>query len=170
MKGLNADNLLTAWLESAWPLRLRSVPVAGNASVGELVGRLASLPCPVLLDSSARDDRFGRWSVAAFEPIATVSLEQDRLCQADGSVFAEGSEAVWDALGRLLRARSSPVGDCPYGPGWFGYLGYELGRLIEHLPGRAGRDMQLPDLHLGLYDVAAVYDTDRNVEIYVNGK
>ncbi len=45
-----------------------------------------------------------------------------------------------------------------YGPGWIGYVGYEFGRHIERLPGKAVRDTLLPDLHLALYEAVAVHD------------
>ena len=37
-------------------------------------------------------------------------------------------------------------------------LGYEVGRHIERLPGRAVRDTNLPDLRLAFYDALLVYD------------
>jgi len=43
-------------------------------------------------------------------------------------------------------------------PGWIGYVGYEMGRHVERLPGRAARDTSLPDLRLALYDALLVYD------------
>jgi para-aminobenzoate synthetase component 1 len=59
------------------------------------------------------------------------------------------------ALGRYRAAGAAPT---PYGPGWIGFVGYEFGRYLERLPGRAVRDTSLPDLHLAFYDATAVYD------------
>ena len=42
--------------------------------------------------------------------------------------------------------------------GWIGYFGYELGRFIEVLPGRAVDDLGFPVIRLAFYDKAIVYD------------
>lgn len=62
-----------------------------------------------------------------------------------------------------MRWARSAQGDSPipYGPGWIGYVGYEFGRYLERLPGRAVRDSSLPDLYLAFYDAAAIYDAIR---------
>ncbi len=47
--------------------------------------------------------------------------------------------------------------------GWIGYFGYELGRFIEKLPGRAVDDMGLPVIRLAFYDKAILYHHDEKV-------
>lgn len=42
--------------------------------------------------------------------------------------------------------------------GWIGTFGYELGRFIETLPGRAVDDLSFPVIRLAFYDKAIVYD------------
>ncbi len=66
-----------------------------------------------------------------------------------------------DARGTHGQARGAPDGDAramPYLPGWIGYVGYEVGRHAEKLPGRAPRDTALPDLRLAFYDAVLLYD------------
>jgi len=43
-------------------------------------------------------------------------------------------------------------GDAEVGGGWFGWLGYGLGALVETLPPRPPRPYPLPDAHLAYYD------------------
>jgi para-aminobenzoate synthetase/4-amino-4-deoxychorismate lyase len=45
-----------------------------------------------------------------------------------------------------------PRGDAVVGGGWFGWLGYGLGALVEDLPERPPRPHPLPDAHLAFYD------------------
>ncbi len=42
--------------------------------------------------------------------------------------------------------------------GWIGFFGYELGRSIEKLPGRAASDLGFPVIRLAFYDKAVIYD------------
>ena len=46
----------------------------------------------------------------------------------------------------------APTGDAVVGGGWFGWLGYGLGALVEKLPPRPPRPVPLPDAHLAFYD------------------
>ncbi len=46
----------------------------------------------------------------------------------------------------------APAGDAVVGGGWFGWLGYGLGALVEKLPPRPPRPVPLPDAHLAFYD------------------
>jgi para-aminobenzoate synthetase/4-amino-4-deoxychorismate lyase len=45
-----------------------------------------------------------------------------------------------------------PNGEAVVGGGWFGWLGYGLGALVETLPPRPPRPVELPDAHLAFYD------------------
>jgi len=51
-----------------------------------------------------------------------------------------------------LEDQPEPRGDAVVGGGWFGWLGYGLGALIEDLPERPPRPHPLPDAHLAFYD------------------
>jgi len=62
-------------------------------------------------------------------------------------------DAVQDLLDRYRLPSSSF-----YGPGFFGYLGYDLGRHVERIPSIAKDDSLIPDLWLGLYDHIIVFD------------
>src|SRR5207245_3298796 len=39
-----------------------------------------------------------------------------------------------------------------------GYFGYDLGRLIEHVPDEKAADLQLPDIHLAVYPRVDIID------------
>jgi len=131
--------------------------VATSATPGELIDGLARQPGPVMLDSSALDVRYGRYSVLACGPADVVTVRDGRVTCAGGAEPAGASviDRLRTALGRYRSAAPAPL---PYGPGWIGFVGYEFGRHLERLPGRAGRDTSLPDLHLAFYDATAVYD------------
>jgi len=138
-------------------------PIDCPAPPGGLVEALDRQPDPVMLDSSALDDEYGRYSVLTCAPIEVLTLREGVLTNRSGRVLGREDETIWQALeaafsGIVLRPPLSAHERPGYLPGWFGYLGYELGRHVEKLPGRAVRDTALPDIRLGLHDAIALYD------------
>jgi para-aminobenzoate synthetase component 1 len=140
---------------------LRSRPLPGPKSVGGLLEGLAALPGAAVLESSALHEQWGRYSILAARPLAVIELRDDKLLDESGRCLARGPKEVWAALNEAfcrVRLRRSPEPSPGYAPGWIGYVGYEVGRLIERLPGKARRDTALPDLRLGFYDALLLHD------------
>ena len=131
-------------------------------SPASLLEALAAERDPVMLDSSALSEQFGRYSVLTCEPMELLALDRGLLTDAGGNVLARTDEGIWQCLESAfgcVEVAASPADLAkPYGPGWFGYLGYELGRCVERLPGRAARDTAFPDVRLGFHDATMVYD------------
>jgi len=127
---------------------------------GALLDDLARLDDPVMLDSSALHETYGRYSILACRPAEVLILSNGVLRDSRGATLAEGDpEAIWSALNEAFSAiRADPRDDIPYAPGWIGYVGYETGRCVERLPCRALRDTALPDLRLAFYDSILLYD------------
>ena len=130
--------------------------LATQVTPGAVLDALAAQPYPAMLDSSALDARYGRYSILACQPAEIITVRDGRVFDACGRQLpGQTLAALRRALGRFRGQGDLPT---PYGPGWIGYVGYEFGRCLEKLPGAAVRDTSLPDLHLGFYDAAAVYD------------
>ena len=133
-------------------------------SVGAVLEGLSAQDDPAVLESTALHESFGRYSILACHPLEVLCIEGDKLMASGGELLAQGSEEVWARLAQAfscMRAEpthSGPAGHPPYVPGWIGYVGYEVGRHVERLPGRAVRDTHFPDLRLAFYDALAVYD------------
>ncbi len=144
---------------------------ADPAAVFDAVARRAD---PAWLESTAADDRWGRYTIAGCNPLWKVTLRDgvptgapppppgalDEATDAAPVTWPGGQrESLRGFLRRLLAAVRAEASDAAaYAPGWMGYLGYELGRHFERLPGRAARDMCVPDMHLGFYDAVALHD------------
>ena len=161
--------------------RARAERLEASAPVGAVLDRLAGQSDPVVLESSAPHESFGRYTILACRPLEVLSLRDGILTDSGGRVRVRGGdEQIWAELARAFscvpswhgrlahacrghpaRASDSHAPDeslMPYGPGWLGYVGYEVGRHVERLPGRAVRDTHFPDLRLGFYDAVAVFD------------
>ncbi len=131
---------------------------------GAMLEALARFDGPVLLDSAALHDQYGRYSILTCCPIDVICARDGVLTDRSGNVLADGSDQLWKTLDRVFGAVEADCRDTtlPYGPGWYGYLGYELGRNIEQLPATARRDTRFADLMLGFYDAALIYDALEN--------
>ncbi|MFO8012218.1 MAG: anthranilate synthase component I family protein [Phycisphaerae bacterium] len=109
-----------------------------------------------------------RWSVLAAEPSAVLvhQAETTRLLAPDGAVRmaveADPFGALRQALAQVPTGGDAGPPDCPFGPGLYGYLAYDLGRYVEPTAGAARvRDIPLPDLHLGVYETVLALDAAR---------
>ena len=120
-----------------------------------------------LLESVEGGERWGRYSFVGRNPLATIvatgtevstrgDLDIDGLC--GGGVT--GSHGILSALESILAAVDSP--DLPDLPplhaGLVGYLGYDVVREVEHLPGTPPDDLGQPDAVLAVIGQLAAFD------------
>jgi len=120
-----------------------------------------------LLESVEGGERWGRYSFIGRNPLATVvahgsdvtirgDVDLDALC--GGGVT--GTDGVLAALESILGAIDSP--DLPDLPplhaGLVGYLGYDVVREVEHLPGTPPDDLGQPDAILAVIGQLAAFD------------
>jgi len=123
----------------------------------EAAARLAGRRGRVLLDSARDDDGLGTWSFAAAEPRATLIARGRSIVRLDergrpAKRFTadpfETAEEFLAEFGCVLE----PRGEGPPEPRVIGYLGYDLARVVEQLPGGPTLGADVPDLWLGAYD------------------
>jgi para-aminobenzoate synthetase component 1 len=131
------------------PLRLRRLPdrIAHGRPI-DAAESFRDLPGLALLES-ARPGRNARWTYLTADPIAVVESP------------AAGPDPF--AVGRRLLARldATPVvpADAPrFLGGLVGFLGYDLGHILERLPSIAADDQGLPALRLALHDWVVAWD------------
>ncbi len=131
----------------------------------EAAAQLAGRRGRVLLHSARDDDGLGRWSFVAAEPRATLIANGRSLVELDAAGRParrftadpfEAAEAFLAQHGCTLgdRARAEDR-DAPPEPRVIGYLGYDLARVVERLPGGPPRGKDTPDLWLAAYDAIA---------------
>ncbi len=128
----------------------------------------AGTPFAALLHGAADAGGRGRFSIVAADPFRTITAH-GTAATVDGETVVGDPFAV---LERELAAHPLPPGiaPVPFGGGAIGFLGYELGRVLERLPARHGAGDGTPDMLVGLYDTAAVFDgRDRRAWVVSTG-
>lgn len=132
--------------------------------------RLAGLRGRVLLHSARDDDGLGHWSFAAAEPRATLIGRGRSLVELDASGRPtrrftadplDAAEAFLATHGCTLRSTQSG----PPVPRVIGFLGYDLARVVERLPGGPDLGKDSPDLWLGAYGAVARWDRANGPEV-----
>ena len=114
-----------------------------------------------LLESVEHAERWGRWSFVGRRPSATLVAR-------DGRISVEGElpdgipldRGVLAAIEALLAAYRSPVIEDlpPFHGGIVGYLGYDVVREVERLPGAPPDEAGYPDAILSVVGQLAAYD------------
>jgi len=146
-------------------LKVTAREVGWPADVEALFRRLAARHHCVWLDSAGGPPALARWSVLAAEPSAILIHEDDvtSLRQAVGRallrVRGRPMEALREALGSVTVDADASAAALPFGPGFYGYLSYDLAPYIEPTAGLSPRrDIPLPDLWFGFYEAVLVLD------------
>jgi para-aminobenzoate synthetase component 1 len=114
----------------------------------------------VFLDSALKQPGVGRYSSIAVDPVGSLRARGRRLWR-DGRPVAGGDP--FDALEGILSAWRQPtLPDLPpFQGGAAGWLGYDLGQLLERLPSPRDPRRRFDDLALGLYDTVLSFDLDQ---------
>ena len=130
-------------------VRLRRLPdrLAGERPI-DVAERFRDLPGLALLES-ARPGRNARWTYLTADPVAVLESPA-----AGPDPFAVARRLV----ARLDRTVIVPADAPRFIGGLVGFLGYDLGHVLERLPSIAADDQGLPPLRLGLHDWVVAWD------------
>ena len=116
----------------------------------------------MLLQSAANNHPDNRFDILVADPIATLVTQnsQTTVTYADGRQESYTSDPfllLKNLQADLLPER--PTHDTlPFLGGALGYFAYDLGREIEQLPTVAINELSVPDMAVGLYDWALIFD------------
>ncbi|HDZ57494.1 MAG TPA: aminodeoxychorismate synthase component I [Pseudomonas xinjiangensis] len=121
------------------------------AEPAPLLAGLRELGNPVLLDSAATGEPFGRFSIMSAGPQAVLT-------PAPGESGPETLQRLRDALKDLGPAAWPDGIALPFGAGALGFISYDFARHLEPLPACAKTDVRLPALQFGLYTWSLVTD------------
>jgi para-aminobenzoate synthetase component 1 len=130
-------------------LRLRRLPdrIAAARPI-DVAEAFRDLPGLALLES-ARPGRNARWTYLTADPVAVLESPA-----AGPDPFAVARRLV----ARLDRTPIVPADAPPFLGGLVGFLGYDLGAVLERLPAIAPADLDLPVLRLALHEWVLAWD------------
>ena len=130
-------------------LRMRRLPERIAAARDHRRRRGVPRPAGLALLESARPGRNARWTYLTADPVAVLEAP------------AAGPDPFAVARRLVARLDATPVvpADAPrFLGGLVGFLGYDLGHVLERLPSVADDDQGLPPLRLALHDWVVAWD------------
>lgn len=133
-----------------------------DLSAHSFFAHLAQQPWAVLLESAAPGHPDSRFDILTAEPCATLETQGPETCiTVNGKKILSGEDPftlIEHWVNTLLPEATNSPTDLPFIGGAIGLLGYDLGRRLERLPEQALRDIDIPDMAVGIYNWAWVLD------------
>lgn len=163
---MELEEMLTRSVPGLMRLEVAPLDEDGRDLV-EMFDEVAGLPHACFLDSSLAMEPYGRYSFIGFDPYMVLETRGHtaRFTSREGEALEMEDTDPFHALEVAHRARalSPEAGPCPvpFPGGGIGYLSYELGRYIEHLPASVEDDLGLPEMAFAFFDRVVAHDAVR---------
>lgn len=126
----------------------------------ELLCCFEGMPHPVLLESAAEAGGLGRYSIVAAAPqFCFESIGNRCSITREGNPEEQCTDDPLAVLKKLMKTYESDYrGPLPFYGGAIGSFSYDLKNQLEQLPDTAQRDIPFPDIWLGFYHWAFIFD------------
>ncbi|MEW9501787.1 anthranilate synthase component I [Jeotgalibacillus marinus] len=114
-----------------------------------------------LLESSLKHEESGRYSFIGANPyMEFIGQGNETLIKETSSGdFDRVNGKPLDQLERLLKEQQvQALSDMPFAGGAIGYIGYDAIRMYEEIGELPSDQLEMPDVHLMLYDTIVIYD------------
>ncbi len=121
------------------------------------------LPHAICLDSGSPQSQYGRFDIISAAPQILLSSNGESTQIIEGNAIFHSTVDPFELLKHYLPLQQSgpaqtPAVELPFYGGAMGYFAYDLGRRLEQLPEIAMQDIDLPEMHVGIYPWAIVQD------------
>lgn len=143
-------------------LDFKALDYANDLAIS-LFSRIEQQPWAMLLRSASETHIDSRFDVLVAKPIATLeTIAGDTQIKTDTQEFVSQDDpfSLLDELQQQLlpNLELGAKWDLPFVGGALGYFSYDLGRRVESIPELSTKDLQTPDMAVGLYEWALVVD------------
>ncbi|MGI9919936.1 aminodeoxychorismate synthase component I [Vibrio owensii] len=143
-------------------LDFKALDYANDLAIS-LFSRIEQQPWAMLLRSASETHIDSRFDVLVANPISTLeTIAGDTQIKTDTQEFVSQDDpfSLLDELQKQLlpNLELGAEWDLPFVGGALGYFSYDLGRSVESMPELATKDLQTPDMAVGLYEWALVVD------------
>lgn len=133
-----------------------------------LFAHFANTPWSMWLDSSNSKHIDSRFDIIVWQPIATLVTQANNTkisILTKNALLKQSLTSTDDPLAlietlqkKLFNSDTKPDSQLPFLGGAMGYLSYDLGRRFEKLPKTTTQDINLPEMAMGLYNKAIIFD------------
>ena len=141
-------------------LHIKSMAIDLNAR--QFFNKISSLPWAMLLDSGTSGHIDSQFDIMVSHPVVTLTTIGDKtIIEQPGSGNKQTS--FDDPLALVEQSLNAHIDctipcDLPFSGGALGYFSYDLGRRFEPLAQQAVQDIPLPEMAIGIYRHAIIFD------------
>ncbi|MCG8324975.1 MAG: aminodeoxychorismate synthase component I [Thiotrichales bacterium] len=119
---------------------------------------IAAEPWSIFLDSGFPYQDLGRYDIIAARPWVTLVTRGQETRVTERNAEYASTDDPFDLVKSYLGPQVRNLTGLPFCGGAMGYFAYDLGRRIEKLPETSSRDLDVPDMAIGIYDWAVIVD------------
>jgi len=131
----------------------------------EVFSRFSTQPWAVFLDSANPNHVNNRFDVIAIKPLKTIEACNNQCYVNDKLTNSSPFELLETSLQDFV-SQKAPF-DLPFSGGLLGHFSYDLGRYLENIDESAENDISLPDMAVGLYPDALIFDHKTDKWFYI---
>ncbi len=160
---MSKQNSLTA-LNETDQITCERLVVNSTLTPKELFKPFSSQAWAMWLDSCTSEHIDSRYDIFVWSPSVTLTTKNEttKITHCDTNTVTNSSEdpltLIKDQLKKTFNNVTLPANDMPFKCGAVGYFAYDLGRQFEELPSIANNDIQIPEMAVGIYSQAVIYD------------
>ena len=124
----------------------------------EIFSLISDEPWCIFLDSGYPRIDTGRYDVITGRPSITLeTYNKKTYITSDGNkVISE--ENPFDLVRENLGKKEENLSGLPFAGGALGYFGYDLSRRVENFSGNSKKNIDMPDMAIGIYDWSLIVD------------
>lgn len=149
----------------------RAIPLPYAPDSTTRAARVIDRPWFMLLDSCVNRGGAGRYDLIVCDPVMTLVTVGDETEIRRADRVTHSSDDPFKLVARAIEELGVVTSEWPFVGGAVGYFSYDLGRRIERMPSTAQRDIDLPEMAIGIYDHAIIVDhLDRTASLLLHPK